>query len=152
MDTGSTDAYIQVAHLYKAKIFHHQWKGDFSEARNASLKHATSDWILFLDADERLDEKSAGRLREMLQRTEYFGFFFCIYNVKDNGFVSGRHFTVRLFHNQKGVHFVGTIHEQVVPMGRLAYSGLSIRHFGYDLDRETMLNRTRLSYMGVLEN
>lgn len=138
VDTGSSDATMQIAHRFKAKVFQREWKGDFSEARNASLTHATSDWILFLDADEKLDKKSAGRLREALQRREYFGFFFCIYNMKDNGFVSGRHFTVRLFRNQKGIRFVGKIHEQVFPMGRLAYSGMSIHHFGYDLDRETM--------------
>ena len=138
VDTGSSDATIKIAHRFKAKVFEHEWKGDFSEARNASIMHATSDWILFLDADEVLDKKSARKLGDVLQQTECSGFFFCIYNVKDNGFVSGRHFTVRLFRNQKDIHFVGKIHEQVFPMGRLAYSGMSIRHFGYDLDRETM--------------
>ncbi len=138
VDTGSSDETIKIAYSFKAKVFQHEWKGDFSEARNASLKHATSDWILFLDADEVLDKKSAGRIREVLQRTECFGFLFCIYNMKANGFVSGRHFAVRMFRNQKNVRFAGKIHEQVFPMGRLAHSDMSIYHFGYDLDSEAM--------------
>jgi len=138
VDTGSSDATLESAHSFKAKVFQHEWKEDFSDARNVSLKHATSDWILFLDADEILDQKSAQMLLEILQRTEHFGFFFCIYSVKANGFVSGRHYTVRLFRNQEGVRFVGKIHEQILPMGKLAYSGMSIYHFGYDLDPETM--------------
>ena len=138
VDTGSSDDTIQIAQRFKAQVFHREWKGDFSEARNASLKHATSDWILVLDADEMLDKKSGGQLRKTLRQTEYFGFFFCIYNLKDDGFVSGRHFTVRLFQNQEGIRFVGKIHEQILPMGRLAYSGMRIHHFGYDLDRESM--------------
>jgi pentatricopeptide repeat protein len=138
VDTGSTDATLEIAHSFKAKVFQHEWKEDFSDARNVSLKHATSDWILFLDADEILDQKSAQMLPEILYRTEHFGFFFCIYNVKENGFVSGRHYTVRLFRNQESIHFVGRIHEHISLMGTLAYPGMSIYHFGYDLDPETM--------------
>jgi len=61
-----------------------------------------------------------------------------MYNIKENGFVTGRHFTIRLFRNLKGVRFSGKIHEQVIPLGTLAYPGMSIYHFGYDLDPETM--------------
>jgi len=138
VDTGSSDATLEIAHSFKAKIFQYEWKDDFSDARNFSLKYATSDWILFLDADEVLDENSAKKMSKILQRTKHFGFFFCIYSVKANGFVSGRHYTVRLFRNQKGVRFVGEIHEQILPMGNLAYSGMSIYHFGYDLEMEKM--------------
>jgi glycosyltransferase involved in cell wall biosynthesis len=138
VDTGSSDATLEIARSFEAKVFQHKWKDSFSDARNVSLKYATSDWILFLDADEVLDEKSAGKIRDVLPRTKHFGFFFCIYNMKDNGSVSGRHYTVRLFRNQKGVRFAGIIHEQIIPMGTLTYSGMSIYHSGYDLDPETM--------------
>ena len=138
VDTGSSDATLEIAHSFKAKVFQHEWKEDFSEARNFSLSHATSEWILFLDADELLEQKSAQRLPVVLQSTRYFGFFFCIYNIKEDGFVSGRHYTVRLFRNQKGVRFAGKIHEQVLPLGKLVYSGMNIYHFGYDLDPERM--------------
>lgn len=138
VDTGSSDSTLEIARSFKAKVFQHEWKEDFSDARNVSLKHATSDWILFLDADELLDPKSVQMLPGVLHHTEHFGFFFCIYNVKENGFVSGRHYTVRLFRNQEGIRFVGRIHEHILLMGTLAYPGMSIYHFGYDLDPETM--------------
>lgn len=138
VDTGSSDATLEIARSYKAKIFLHEWKDDFSDARNVSLEQATSEWILFLDADEVLDQKSVQRLPEVLRHTHHFGFFFCIYNIRENGYVSGRHYTVRLFRNLKGVCFMGNIHEQVTPLGTLAYTGMSIYHYGYDLDRETM--------------
>jgi len=138
VDTGSSDATIEIAHSFKAKVFRHDWKEDFSDARNVSLKHATSDWILFLDADEIIDQKSAQRLPEVLYHTKHFGFFFCIYNTNADGFALARHYVVRLFRNLKGVRFAGKIHEHVLPMGPLFYSGMSIYHFGYDLDPETM--------------
>ena len=138
VDTGSSDATLEIARSFKAKVFQHEWKEDFSDARNVSLKHATSDWILYLDADEVLDQKSAQMLPEILNRTEHFGLFFCIYNINANGSILSKQYTVRLFRNLEGVRFAGKIHEYVLPMVALAYQGMSIYHFGYDLDQETM--------------
>lgn len=138
VDTGSSDATLEIARSFKAKVFQHEWKEDFSDARNVSLKHASSEWILFLDADEVLNPKSAENFPEVLHCTKHFGYFFCIYNIKENGFILGRHYTVRLFRNLKGVRFVGKIHEQVLHLGTLACPGMSINHFGYDLGPATM--------------
>ena len=55
VDTGSSDRTQEIARSYGARVFLLPWSGDFAAARNESLRHATGDWILFLDADERLD-------------------------------------------------------------------------------------------------
>ena len=54
VDTGSSDDTIAVAEGYGARIVRHAWADDFAAARNAGLDAATGDWILVLDADERL--------------------------------------------------------------------------------------------------
>ena len=59
VDTGSTDRTVEIARQHGAKIVSHQWDDDFAVARNVSLRAATSDWILVLDADEALDEEDA---------------------------------------------------------------------------------------------
>jgi glycosyltransferase involved in cell wall biosynthesis len=140
VDTGSEDATPEIVLRFGAKIIEHEWRDDFSEARNVSLSHATSQWILFLDADEVLEYESARRLPHLLLQVKpsHFGCFFCIYNVKEDGMVSGRHYNVRLFRRWEGVRFVGSIHEQVFPMGPFVYSGMNIYHFGYDLNPERM--------------
>ena len=53
-DTGSTDRTVEIARAAGATVVHHAWDEDFSAARNAALAAATGDWILLLDADERL--------------------------------------------------------------------------------------------------
>ncbi len=53
-DTGSTDRTVAIARAAGAKVVHHKWSDDFAAARNAALKGASGDWILVLDADERL--------------------------------------------------------------------------------------------------
>jgi tetratricopeptide (TPR) repeat protein len=54
VDTGSTDRTVEIAQQLGAAVYHHPWKDDFADARNASLQHAQGDWILVLDADETL--------------------------------------------------------------------------------------------------
>jgi len=56
VDTGSTDRTIEIAQEYDAQIHHFAWIDDFSAARNEAVKHATGDYLLILDADERLYE------------------------------------------------------------------------------------------------
>ena len=55
VDTGSGDRTKEIARSCGAKVFSFPWTGNFAEARNESLRHATGDWIIFLDADERLN-------------------------------------------------------------------------------------------------
>lgn len=54
VDTGSTDKTIEICESYGAKVFHFEWIDDFSAARNEALSHCTSDWIMWLDADDVL--------------------------------------------------------------------------------------------------
>lgn len=57
IDTGSTDQTIHIAQEAGAKIYSFTWRDDFSAARNYALSNVTSDWVLFVDADELLYEE-----------------------------------------------------------------------------------------------
>ncbi len=63
VDTGSTDGTREVARSHGARVVEWAWRDDFAAARNESLRHATGDWILVLDADEVLTEASGPALR-----------------------------------------------------------------------------------------
>jgi len=65
-DTGSTDQTIPVAESFGAFVHQIPWLGDFAQARNLALAHASGDWILHLDADEVLDPPGAAMLRELV--------------------------------------------------------------------------------------
>ena len=66
VDTGSTDKTKEIAAKFTNKIFDFQWCDDFSAARNESLKHATGDWILVLDADETIAWKDLSEIRKLI--------------------------------------------------------------------------------------
>src|SRR5579862_9526082 len=63
VDTGSTDATVQIAESFGAKIGHFEWCADFAAARNAAIELATSKWVLSIDADEWLPTETQQRIR-----------------------------------------------------------------------------------------
>jgi len=138
VDTGSTDRTVEIARQYGAKIFTHQWDDDFAAARNASLRSATSGWILVLDADEALAEEDQGRLRALLRRDGPTAYLLNIVSPVDDS--RSRHAVInafpRLFRNRPGIQFEGRIHEQVSPSiawvgGTVSPSEIRVHHRGY---------------------
>jgi len=137
VDTGSTDKTIELAKKYTDKIFYHEWQEDFSAARNESLKHATGDWILILDADEELSLESQKNLRLLLTKPmmpTYFQLLIKSYssNKDANSF---EHYMARFFTNFYDIKYKGKIHEQLSPMMSypILISGelIFIIHHGY---------------------
>lgn len=65
VDTGSTDLTKEILRSFpKVKIFDFEWIEDFAAARNESFKHATSDLIIWLDADDVLKDKDVKILQK----------------------------------------------------------------------------------------
>lgn len=54
VDTGSTDGTVEIARAFGCAVLRHAWADDFAAARNVGIDAATGDWILCIDADERL--------------------------------------------------------------------------------------------------
>ena len=67
VDTGSSDDTVDIAKRAGARVEFFPWNGSFADARNVSLDYATSDWILVLDADERVHPSSRSAIRSILE-------------------------------------------------------------------------------------
>src|SRR5260370_39275151 len=65
-DTGSTDRTREVAAALGARVVDFSWCDSFAAARNESLRHATGDWILWLDGDEYFDAGNQAKLKALL--------------------------------------------------------------------------------------
>ncbi len=66
LDTGSTDSTVKIAKSFGARVEYLSWPGDFAPARNAALKLVKGDWVLVLDADERLCPDCIEELRSIM--------------------------------------------------------------------------------------
>lgn len=66
VDTGSTDSTVAIAEAAGAEVIDFPWCDDFAAARNAALSAVRGDWILMLDADERLAPGAARAIRQAI--------------------------------------------------------------------------------------
>ena len=141
VDTGSSDRTPEVARECGARVEHFAWCDDFAAARNESLKHATGDWIFWMDADDVIDAANGARLRELAANAppDVFGFTARVRCLPRPGEDAGAELVdhVKLIRNHPEVRFQFHIHEQVLPSIRrlgkqLAYSDVFVTHAGYD--------------------
>src|SRR5579883_264109 len=134
-DTGSRDETPQRARQLGARVLHVPWEDDFARARNRVLEAVTADWVLVLDADERLDASGREEIPVLIQVAGCDGYLVTIRNYvftlahrlwdtpavpNDHrlpeadpypGYVA--HENVRLFRRRPEVYFVGRVHETV---------------------------------------
>lgn len=150
VDTGSTDASPEIARRYKAKVVPFEWTNDFSAARNESLRHATGEWILYLDADERLAGGQEELLRKLLRAQGIFAYSVIVEgdHTLPTGVVRQRMAYPRLFRRHPKVLFEGMVHEQIMPslhrLGRrVVPSSLCILHLGYAQSLEVVQQKCR---------
>lgn len=115
VDTGSTDDTQQIALSAGATVLSREWPGSFAAARNESLEAATGDWVLILDADERLDKDSHDVIRSLMAHEPQAAYELKIRNYADRGNkdTATEHYVVRLFPNNNALRYVGRIHEQI---------------------------------------
>ena len=66
IDDFSTDETVALAQASGAKVITHALNGDWSQQRNFAVSEATGDWILFVDADERISPPLADEIREVV--------------------------------------------------------------------------------------
>jgi tetratricopeptide (TPR) repeat protein len=139
VDTGSSDATVEIAESFGARVLHHAWESDFAAARNASFAAATGDWVMYLDADEVLVAEDVERLRALTGRTWREAFYLVETNhtgdLEDGTAIT--HDALRVFRNRPEYRFEGRIHEQIAQClptylpERLERTTVRVEHYGY---------------------
>lgn len=117
LDTGSTDQTRDRARNLGARVVESDWRDDFAKARNEAVSHARGQWILSIDADERIMRGDREGLRLLLSDASRVAYR--LWLRPDAAFTPFRH--CRLFRNHRDIRFEGRIRESVVPsLRRLA--------------------------------
>ena len=118
IDSGSTDDTISLARASGAHVHEIEWRG-YGAARNFALEKATGEWILWLDADERVTPELAAEIQQILhgdppgidgysiaRRAYFLGRW-----IRHSGWYPGR--VTRLFRRGKGSFSESRVHEQL---------------------------------------
>jgi tetratricopeptide (TPR) repeat protein len=139
VDTGSTDRSVEIARSFGARVIPFAWTGDFAAARNASVDASRGDWILYIDADERVVEFDRDALAPLLAGRDSY----CCTVLFRPAVGYSRYREFRLFRNRPDLRFEGAIHETLVPGLRrirartgvpIADSAVALDHLGYEGD------------------
>lgn len=117
VDSGSTDCTVELAQNHGAKVVYRAWDNDFSAQRNFALEHVDTDWVLYLDADERLNSTLINSIKKIFVKNENKQ-----YILKRKSIAFGQEFNYgtlkpdfvpRLF-KTKHVHWVNKVHEKPI--------------------------------------
>ena len=135
VDANSTDRTVEICRKYTDKVFQHEWT-DFGQQKSLALGKASNDWILSLDADERIDRALAEEIRGVL-RIDYpkDGYYIPRKNyflgkwLKHGGWYPDYH--VRLFRKSKGEFEQKKVHEGIKVGNETGYLKQPIEHFPY---------------------
>ena len=65
VDSGSTDQTVALAEQCGARVIAHPFS-DFASQRNFAMSQAKGDWVLFIDADERVTPELAEEIKETI--------------------------------------------------------------------------------------
>lgn len=126
-DTGSKDSDETERACWEFGVFAHEhpWADDFSAARNYALSKCNGDWILSIDADERLETDP----RETVENAGDTVGFWVNKEATVNGVDSVRQ-ELRLFRNLPWACWRGRIHEEIGPSlkGPFEKSEVVIQH------------------------
>lgn len=151
VDTGSTDETPQVAEQFGANVSSAPWQDDFSAARNYAATLCTGDWILWLDAGERLSPEAAHGLRAFVdgQAEASTAYMMVVRIPAAPGEIAGEQIgSVRLVPNDPSLRYIGRVRETLMPalnQAKMQVEGLPFRidRGLRELDRELKARRAK---------
>ncbi len=133
LDSGSNDRTVELARRYTEKVERVAWKG-YGATKNMALERATGEWVLWLDADERVTPELAEEIRTLLAGAPSdAGFaiarraFFLGRWIKHCGWYPAR--VVRLFRRASARFSEQRVHEGLVIQGPIGQTRHDLLHY-----------------------
>lgn len=129
VDTGSTDATKDIARRFTDRVVDFAWQDDFALARNFAFSLATKDFILWLDADDVLDD--AGKFCDFkAQKLDACDVVMAPYHAAFDaqGKPTFTYYRERVMRRSLHLRWEGAVHEAITPRGRIVYAPFAVRH------------------------
>jgi glycosyltransferase involved in cell wall biosynthesis len=134
VDSFSTDRTVEIARRYTDRILQHEFWSHGAQ-NNWAIPQAKHDWVLIVDADERVTPGLAEEIRAVLQQPEFDGYW-----IDRRNFFLGRQIrhgsgnknrVLRLFHRDKARYQERHVHSQVELQGRAGKCREALLHYSY---------------------
>jgi len=155
VDAESTDKTVQVAREFTDKIWVRPWAG-FATQKNFALEQATGEWVLSLDADERVTAELRERIGRIVRANgPADGYSIPRKNVFWGAWV--RHgglypdYQLRLFRRDAGRFVDSAVHESVVVEGHVKAVAEPMLHHSYRGLEDFVARSNRYSTLAAQE-
>ena len=135
-----------MAEAFHCRVGHFVWCDDFSAARNYAISKAEHEWVLYIDADERLIVPDLAGFRQSLADRDKAAWKLRLHpRIGWTAYAE-----LRLFRNDHRIRFVGEIHERVHPSVNevcrhdgvtVGVADAGLQHVGYEDDQSPKLAR-----------
>ncbi len=147
VDSASTDNTTAIARRYTDKVISIP-RSNFSDMRNAGLRELTGDWVLVVDADERVLSELAAEIRNtVVLDPEEVGFYIPFHNFFLGKWIKHCDWypclKLRLFKRSLNHYYSGLVHETLHLDGKTGKLNNHINHYSYS-SVEQYVNKSNL--------
>lgn len=134
VDSFSTDRTVDICREYTDRVYQHEWPG-FSRQKQRAVDYAKNEWVIILDADERVTPELKDEIVQKLGSVQCNGFF-----VPRKNFFLGKwiehsgwwpDYTLRIFRKDAGYVEPREVHEKVVVSGLACRMESPLIHYTY---------------------
>lgn len=153
-DSGSSDGTQAICRQYPNVTLHEtDWPG-FGAQKNRALQAARGDWILVLDADERVTDALKKEIKDIIAQPSHDGFylprrsFFCGHAVRHCGWWPD--YTLRLVKRGHGSFEPALVHEAMQVSGTVGYLRNPLLHYSYRNKKDVQQKTERYASLSAL--
>ena len=136
VDNSSTDKTNQIAKKYTDKVYVRENDPvNLNKNKNFGITKATGDWVVSLDADERITPELAKEIKSKIKNSEFNG-----YEIPRKNIIFGKwiehslwwpDYNLRLFKSGKGKFAAKHVHEKLTLDGQVGQLESPMVHYNY---------------------
>ena len=119
IDSESTDNTVELCKQFTDKVFIAPWPGCGPQKKKI-FDLATSDWVLMLDADERVTPALITEIKQVLQGSPFNGF-----EIPFQSYYCGKRIRFGDWCNEKHLRLIRRKHSDIIP--RLVHFGVKVQ-------------------------
>jgi glycosyltransferase involved in cell wall biosynthesis len=142
VDSGSTDDTVAIAREFTTCVHQHDWPG-FGRQKNRALDYVTGDWVLSLDADERVTPELRSSIEAALRDDHACAAYrvsrlssYCGRFMRHSGWYPDR--VVRLFRRGAARFSDDLVHERLLVEGEIGQLDGELLHHAFDSAEEVL--------------
>ncbi len=135
VDGSSSDKTAELAKRYTKRVFIRDNPVMFHKNKQYAIDKATGDWILYLDADERVEKPLREEILKIVRKDEFDGYFIPRKNIIFGKWIKNSlwhpDYNLRLFRRDKGRLPCKNVHEQPEVKGKVGRLENYLLHYNY---------------------